>query len=161
MLGQWAGSITITQKWWNGQGKRAAKILDEFQTETVEPFLQAWREYVYTIAIGLLVDAREWAAGQRRNAALLSFADLLLFAARLVRENRVVREALQRKYQRIFVDEFQDTDPMQAELLFLLAAISSSRFCADFSAMRSSPATPSSFNSYKSAKSFTNPLSTS
>ena len=29
---------------------------------------------------------------------------------------------LQRVYQRIFVDEFQDTDPLQAEILLLLAA---------------------------------------
>jgi len=122
LLGLWAGSKTVTQKWWNGQGKKAEAIVGDFRVQTVEPFLQAWREYVYHIAMILLVDARGWAAEQRRRAALLNFADLLFFAARLVREQRAVREALQRKYRRIFVDEFQDTDPMQAELLFLLAA---------------------------------------
>jgi len=122
LLGQWAGSTTVTQKWWSGQGKKADAIIDDFRVQTVEPFLRAWREYVYHIVMTLLVDARDWAAGQRRSAALMNFADLLFFAAHLVREQRVVREALQRKYRRIFVDEFQDTDPMQAELLFLLAA---------------------------------------
>jgi ATP-dependent helicase/nuclease subunit A len=122
LLGQWAGSTTVTQKWWSGQGKKAGAVIDDFRVQTVEPFLRAWREYVYHIAITLLLDARDWAAGQRRRAALMNFADLLFFAARLVCEQGAVREALQRKYRRIFVDEFQDTDPMQAELLFLLAA---------------------------------------
>ena len=33
-----------------------------------------------------------------------------------------MREALQQKYRFLFVDEIQDTDPMQLELLFLLAS---------------------------------------
>jgi ATP-dependent helicase/nuclease subunit A len=122
LFGQWAGNLNVTQKWWNGQGKQANALIADFQAQTVEPFLHAWREYIYNIAMSLLVDARDWAAGQRRRAALLNFADLLFLAAKLVREDRAVRDALQRKYRHIFVDEFQDTDPMQAELLFLLAA---------------------------------------
>ena len=33
-----------------------------------------------------------------------------------------MRAELQRRFDRIFVDEFQDTDPLQAEILLLLAA---------------------------------------
>src|SRR5688572_28346634 len=52
----------------------------------------------------------------------MDFLDLLLRARDLVRENDVVRRHFQRRFTRIFVDEFQDTDPLQAELLLLLAA---------------------------------------
>jgi ATP-dependent exoDNAse (exonuclease V) beta subunit len=52
----------------------------------------------------------------------LDFVDLLLVARNLVRDNREVRESFQRRFKRIFVDEFQDTDPLQAEILVLLAA---------------------------------------
>ena len=52
----------------------------------------------------------------------LDFLDLLLVARNLVRDNRRVREGFQRRFKRIFVDEFQDTDPLQAEILLLLAA---------------------------------------
>jgi len=52
----------------------------------------------------------------------LDFLDLLLLARDLVRDNIDVRRHFQKRFTRIFVDEFQDTDPLQAELLLLLAA---------------------------------------
>jgi ATP-dependent exoDNAse (exonuclease V) beta subunit len=61
-------------------------------------------------------------AQMKAAAGALDFLDLLLTARNLVRGNRDVREGFQRRFTRIFVDEFQDTDPLQAELLLLLAA---------------------------------------
>ena len=56
-------------------------------------------------------------------AGSLDFADLLVARARSDRERRRRSGGhLQRKFTRIFVDEFQDTDPIQAEILLLLAA---------------------------------------
>ena len=52
----------------------------------------------------------------------LDFVDLLLRARDLVRNHDAVRRAAQQRYERIFVDEFQDTDPLQAEILLLLAS---------------------------------------
>jgi ATP-dependent helicase/nuclease subunit A len=58
---------------------------------------------------------------EKRRAGQLDFMDLLLCARELLRHDGA-RADLQRVYQRIFVDEFQDTDPLQAEILLLLAA---------------------------------------
>jgi ATP-dependent helicase/nuclease subunit A len=58
----------------------------------------------------------------KAQAGALDFLDLLLVARNLVRDNRHVREGFQQRFKRIFVDEFQDTDPLQAEILLLLAA---------------------------------------
>jgi ATP-dependent exoDNAse (exonuclease V) beta subunit len=55
-------------------------------------------------------------------AGALDFADLLSRARDLIKTDRTVRVHLQRTFRRIFVDEFQDTDPVQAEILMLLAA---------------------------------------
>src|SRR5262249_50973373 len=121
LLTEWE-SIKVVQKWWHPHGKQAKTLVENFQNVTVHPFLQQWREYVYRLCLTLLTKARVVAANQRRQAALLNFTDLLLYASRLVRENPAVREALQQKYRFLFVDEFQDTDPMQLELLFLLAS---------------------------------------
>ena len=58
----------------------------------------------------------------KRDAGRLDFVDLLIEARNLVRERDAVRADFQRRFARIFVDEFQDTDPLQAEILLLLAA---------------------------------------
>jgi exodeoxyribonuclease-5 len=57
----------------------------------------------------------------KRDAALLDFDDLLHHARDLLRDHEPVRRALARRYPRLLVDEFQDTDPLQAEILWLLA----------------------------------------
>jgi ATP-dependent exoDNAse (exonuclease V) beta subunit len=58
----------------------------------------------------------------KARAGALDFLDLLLLARDLVRDNADVRRHFQNRFTRLFVDEFQDTDPLQAELLLLLAS---------------------------------------
>jgi ATP-dependent helicase/nuclease subunit A len=60
-------------------------------------------------------------AQYKRDAALLDFDDLLHHGRDLLATCEPVRQALARRYQRILVDEFQDTDPLQAEILWRLA----------------------------------------
>lgn len=60
----------------------------------------------------------------KRNAAVLDFDDLLLATRALLRNHEMVRQAVSNRYTRILVDEFQDTDPVQAEILFLIASVS-------------------------------------
>ena len=57
----------------------------------------------------------------KQAAGALDFADLLVRARDLIRDDAHVRRHLRQKFARIFVDEFQDTDPIQAEILELLA----------------------------------------
>ena len=59
---------------------------------------------------------------EKAKAGALDFLDLLLKARDLVRDDADVRRSFQQRFKRIFVDEFQDTDPLQAEILLLLAA---------------------------------------
>jgi ATP-dependent helicase/nuclease subunit A len=58
----------------------------------------------------------------KERTGCLDFNDLVLRARDLVRGNAQVRLELQRRFTHYFVDEFQDTDPLQAEILMLLAA---------------------------------------
>ncbi|OHB21036.1 MAG: hypothetical protein A2666_05010 [Parcubacteria group bacterium RIFCSPHIGHO2_01_FULL_47_10b] len=50
----------------------------------------------------------------------ITFDELISFAIQLLSEHKRYREQYQTKYTHIIVDEFQDTDPMQARLLKLL-----------------------------------------
>jgi ATP-dependent helicase/nuclease subunit A len=58
----------------------------------------------------------------KAKAGRLDFLDLLIKARDLIRDSAAVRGELQRRISHFFVDEFQDTDPLQAEILLLLAA---------------------------------------
>ncbi len=57
---------------------------------------------------------------QKRAAALLDFEDLICSARDLVRDHDGIRQALAERFTQVLVDEFQDTDPLQAELFWRL-----------------------------------------
>lgn len=52
---------------------------------------------------------------------LMDYDDLLIFLRKLLRDNDRVRNALSDRYKYIMVDEFQDTNKVQAEIVKLLA----------------------------------------
>lgn len=59
---------------------------------------------------------------RKRRAGKLDFVDLLIAVRDLVRNDGEVRHYLQDRFTHLFIDEFQDTDPLQAEILLLLAS---------------------------------------
>ncbi len=64
------------------------------------------------------------AAEDRRQRGVLEFHDLLVLARDLLRHPQHgpgVRAALAERYQRLLLDEFQDTDPIQIDLAKLIA----------------------------------------
>ncbi len=64
------------------------------------------------------------AAEERRQDGELEFHDLLVLARAVLRDpvhGVEVRAAAARRYQRLLLDEFQDTDPIQVELAVLIA----------------------------------------
>lgn len=72
-------------------------------------------------------DVFDWLAGfveyyreAKQARSVLDFQDLLLLAARMLRDNLAVRRYFQHRFDAFFVDEFQDTDPLQAELIAYL-----------------------------------------
>ena len=134
LLQTWNCESAITQKWWAStpaEKKRFKELIatlhGEFRAAVVQPYLAQWRQYVYRLAVTLLTRARDVAAAERRRLNSLNYGDLLNLSARVLGENLQVRRALQQKYRHLFVDEFQDTDPVQAEIVFLLAAEGSSQ----------------------------------
>ncbi|MBN9179076.1 MAG: UvrD-helicase domain-containing protein, partial [Microbacterium sp.] len=79
-----------------------------------------------TAVVAILSDALEEVLSDyaefKRAAAVLDFDDLLIRAARMLRAHEDVRRALGERYLHILVDEFQDTDPLQAEIIFRIAS---------------------------------------
>jgi ATP-dependent helicase/nuclease subunit A len=128
LLEIWDCDSKIVQKWWADSAHERSRLRGmiesrhtQFHADIVQPYLAKWRQYVYRLSVSLLTRARDSAAAERRRINSLNYGDLLNLTARVLRENRVVRQALQQKFRYILVDEFQDTDPVQAEIVFWLA----------------------------------------
>ncbi len=100
--------------------KGAPSEARRLREDTIKPALVRWAEHVHPAVMELLRDAREEYRKSRRREGKLNFQDLLLAARDLLRDHPEVRRALAQRFTPILVDEFQDTDPIQAEILFLL-----------------------------------------
>ena len=85
-------------------------------------FRQAADADLAALLHGELKEVTERYEELKRRAGALDFVDLLLRARDLLVENPSVRRAFQTRFTHLFVDEFQDTDPLQAEIVLLLAA---------------------------------------
>jgi ATP-dependent helicase/nuclease subunit A len=81
-----------------------------------------WLAYRYQYAIRYARAAAAFYAEERLRRGRLTFQDLLLRTAALLRDHPAICRELGERYQFLLIDEFQDTDPVQAEVLFRLAA---------------------------------------
>jgi DNA helicase II / ATP-dependent DNA helicase PcrA len=60
---------------------------------------------------------------RKKNANAMDFDDLLVRATDLLRQNPPVRERVAGKYRYVLVDEYQDTNRVQAEFLSLISSV--------------------------------------
>ncbi len=100
--------------------KAIGKEWVELVVNVIAPTIERWKEYIHGVALSILVPAAEGYSAERRRDGVVTFDDLLLRARDLLRDNPEVRRYFQARYRVILVDEFQDTDPLQAEILFYL-----------------------------------------
>ncbi len=130
-----------TYKWWEPRSKTeadaACALYEDFRKSTVDPYLITWRAYVYHVALAILLPAREAAADARKRLGLLNYQDLLLKTAAVLRDNPEVRAYFRDRFRCLFVDEFQDTDPVQAEVILFLGGDSETE--TDWTRMRPRP----------------------
>jgi ATP-dependent helicase/nuclease subunit A len=105
------------------KAKEAGRLHFDYEAlcrDVLCPALLAWREHRYPAVLAVVVPAVADYAAWRRRQGRLNFQDLLLLARDLLRDHPQVRRDFQRRFLPILVDEFQDTDPIQAEILFYL-----------------------------------------
>lgn len=65
--------------------------------------------------------SREYAAYKRKNS-LLDYDDLLLYLKTLLSSNDELRKKISNQYKYILIDEYQDTNALQADIIRLLAS---------------------------------------
>jgi len=117
----------------SGNVPRPTKSISAASADTLGRLASAVRRYYRDLeAIDedlarLLVEAAAPFARRQREDYLrsgqISFDGLLVLARDLLRDHPGVRRQLKERYRLLLVDEFQDTDPVQYEIVLLLAEV--------------------------------------
>jgi ATP-dependent helicase/nuclease subunit A len=112
----------VTRNRWRSKEEAEAfeAAFGNFLGVVVRPALRAWREWRHPRVLAFLQSAAAFYDERRRAESRLNFQDQLMLVSRLLRDNPEVRRSFQGQFGCILVDEFQDTDPIQAEILFEL-----------------------------------------
>ena len=123
-------------------GVNAFKLLkdhiDDVEEEACET-LKAYRTALFCELLGVLRDFVLDYAADRKKLGVATFQDLLAWTRDLLRESGEVRGRVQSRWTRVFIDEFQDTDPLQAEIAFYLCADPSTPLPDDWRKIRLQP----------------------
>ena len=108
-------STADANQWFSGAAHRYEQCCD------------CWQELTKAVAQQILADlvkslqpVAERYREYKRSAALLDFDDLIVSARDLLRDHEGIRRALAERFAHVLVDEFQDTDPLQAEIFWHL-----------------------------------------
>ena len=117
--------ITMKESEWRGKAAQARPEKTRwvaFAEEVAAPFIAAFRAQRYAAVL----DVYRAAYGEYENvkweAGALNYQDLLMKAAALLRDHPAVRRYFRERFTHLLVDEFQDTDPLQAQVMLYLTA---------------------------------------
>ncbi len=69
-----------------------------------------------------IIEVHKAYVGYKRENSVLDYDDLLLYVKLLLENNESLRKKLSNQYQYIMVDEYQDTNTLQADVIKLLAS---------------------------------------
>ena len=112
---------------WPG-GKDEAAAARAAAAAQLQDAAARYHDYVAAVVLAAASGFVAYSAGVRQAAGVLDFDDLLGRARDLVAGDalddpgrRSVRSFFQRRFRYLLVDEFQDTDPLQVELVMFLA----------------------------------------
>ncbi|MBA8853440.1 exodeoxyribonuclease-5 [Ochrobactrum intermedium] len=120
--GKWAAAAKQA-----GLSKADADRLNDAAEDFFDACCAAWTALLQSasgqVLAALIDEARPMLDRYRehkRASAQLDFDDLIYAARDLLRDHEAVRRALGQRYAKVLVDEFQDTDPLQAEIFWRL-----------------------------------------
>jgi ATP-dependent helicase/nuclease subunit A len=101
--------------------RTAVQALHRTAVDTLRIFAEGANADLAPLLQRELLEAVEAYDAAKRRTGTIDYADQLLRARDLVRDRPDVRAEFQARFSHIFVDEFQDTNLLQAELLLLLS----------------------------------------
>jgi len=112
---------------WGEEGVDKFKRLSEWAarwSQNIRPYFDQTEEQYATLHIGLCAlffELLNRCDAQKTDLNALDFNDLQIHTQHLLQKNPQIREQLRDQYKWILVDEFQDTDTLQADIIYSLS----------------------------------------
>src|SRR5665647_1978917 len=98
-------------------GKDELQLRYHVVAAVVTDLREEYAEYVTGLAVAVADSFARWAGHVQVSLGRLDFTDLLGRLRDLLSGDRDARRALQQRFRYLLVDEFQDTDPLQAQIV--------------------------------------------
>ena len=108
-------TLSLCKDWDEADFEEARGLISFAQKVTPE------NQHLFLLAYDLITPLAREVCRTYLQEGVLSFDDLIIRVRNLLQQNLYVRRVLKEKFEVLFVDEFQDTDPVQGELLLFLA----------------------------------------
>ncbi len=114
----------VVQKQWHDKtiAKREKTRFEEFRSKIVRPAIDWWCHERYRFVVKFVRRAVLVYERLKRASDGLDFTDLLLIASSELKKQPGLRRYFQSRFTHLLVDEFQDTDPIQAEMILYLVS---------------------------------------
>jgi len=101
-------------------GKDELQVRYKAVVAEVHAARETYAAFLTSLAVAVADAFSRWAADAQLAQGRLDFTDLLGRLRDLLARDLAARAALQARFSYVLLDEFQDTDPLQAEIVFLL-----------------------------------------
>lgn len=106
----------------NNPGKLEEQRWNEFRESLVKPAIDFWRRKRYRFVVEFVRRAVSIHDRLKKTSGGLDFQDLLVTVTKGLRKHTELRRYFHQRFPFLLVDEFQDTDPVQAEMMMLLTS---------------------------------------
>ena len=116
-----SGNIGNKKKWKSEEHLKKVKGHFRSLSEALTKTRAAIAESIVTELANRLTSYVEVYEEAKKERNFLDFHDLLIFARNMLKKHPEVRRYFRGRYKFFLVDEFQDTDPLQAEIVFFLS----------------------------------------
>lgn len=96
------------------------ELFSPFEGEDLKAYYHTRYNYIYNLVIAIAHPAIDLYKEQKKSILCVNFDDLLLLTRNVLRDYPSIRKRVRDKYKFLYIDEYQDTDPIQTEILFYL-----------------------------------------
>ncbi|HOW28184.1 MAG TPA: UvrD-helicase domain-containing protein [Elusimicrobiota bacterium] len=117
----------FAKKAWPGNWERSTEEEDYLRGVRLADQMSAEAETVVRKAVSLLLPIADHVREKYGRLGYLDYDGLLTKARALVRDRVDVRQELKERFKALVIDEFQDTDPVQGEILLFIGEQADSR----------------------------------